>query len=151
MSTTLAKPKAAEVSADANRDAAPEAEAPKADGPKPMKKYDVGRKMGAFKRKLSAYTRVKARSLAALNGETGDKAAEASDAKAADADAEKKPVSKVLECYRLIRNFCLTYNWLQIEGAREESLLKIPDAFEADFKSLLTEENLKKFLAAMEG
>ena len=83
-----------------------------------MKKYDVGRKMGNFKRKLSAYTRVKERSLNALDGKKVEKEADSSDAKAADANVEKKPVSKVLECYRLCRNFLVTYNWLQVGGER---------------------------------
>jgi len=153
---SLAKPKAAEPSADVKKDAAPKAEAVKNDAgaaaAAPLKKYDVGRKLGSYKRKLSAYTRVKARVLAALNGEKEEKADESSDAKAAEADAEKKPVSRVLECYRLVRNFCLTYNWVQLDyPARKESMLSIPDAFEADFKKLLSEAVMTKFLAAMQG
>jgi len=117
-----------------------------------MKKYDLGRKLGSFKRKLSAYTRVKAKVLAALKEEKEEKAADSSDAKAAEGESEKKPLSKVLECYRLVRNFCLTYNWVQLDfPARRESMLSIPEAFEADFKKLLSEDVLTKFLAAMTG
>jgi len=153
---SLAKPKAAEASADVKKEDAPKAGAAKngaqAAASAPMKKYDLGRKLGSFKRKLSAYTRVKARVLAALKGETEEKAADSSDAKAAEGESEKKPVSKVLECYRLVRNFCLTYNWVQLDfPARRESMLSIPEAFEDDFKKLLSEEVLTKFLAAMKG
>lgn len=153
---SLAKPKAAEVSADVKKDKAPKAEAAKKDADAsssaPMKKYDLGRKLGSFKRKLSAYTRVKARTLAALKGEKEEKAADSSDAKAAEGESEKKPLSKVLECYRLVRNFCLTYNWVQLDfPARKESMLSIPEAFMADFKKLLSDEVLTKFLAAMQG
>ena len=88
--------------------------------------------------------------MGALNGEKVEKEADSSDAKAADADAEKKPVSKVLECYRLVRNFCITYNFITSE-TKQESYLSIPDDFKADLKSLLSEETLNKFLAAMEG
>ena len=150
---SLAKPKAAEASANAKKDDAPKAEAAKKDAQaadKPVKKYDLGRKLGSFKRKLSAYTRVKARVLAALKGEKVEDAADSSDAKAAEGESEKKPVSKVLECYRLVRNFCLTYNWVQLDfPARKESMLSIPEALEGDFKKLLSEEVMTKFLAAM--
>lgn len=146
------QPKAAETRAEAKKDAAPEAAKNDAGtgAAAPMKKFDVGRKLGSFKRKLSAYTRVKTRSMEALHGEKDEKPADSSDAKAADADGEKKPVSKVLECYRLIRNFCITYNWIALEG-KKESYLFVPDDFAADLKALLSEESLKKFLAAMEG
>lgn len=147
-----AKPQATEARADAKKDAAPDAAKNDAGAAAaaPVKKYEVGRKLGSFKRKLNAYTRVKDRSMAALKGEKVEQQADSSDAKAADADAEKKPLSKVLECYRLIRNFCITYNWITLGGERK-SYLFIPDDFKSDLTSLLSEEALKKFLAAMEG
>ena len=123
--------KATEVRADAKKDQAPVADKKDAGTAAPVKKFDVGRKLAAFKRKLNAYTRVKTRCMGALNGEKVEKEADSSDAKAADADAEKKPVSKVLECYRLVRNFCITYNFITSE-TKQESYLSIPDDFKAD-------------------
>lgn len=68
------KPQATDARADAKKDAAQDEQASQ------PKKYEVGRKLGAFKRKLNAYTRVKERSLAALRGEKVEKQGDSSGA-----------------------------------------------------------------------
>jgi hypothetical protein len=101
----------------------------KARTPKPSSaKYDVGRKLGNLKRKLSAYNRVKDKCMAAIK--------------------EGGSVNMALECYRLIRNFCITYNFIASQNSTE-TYLYIPKDFENDFKTLLSEDNMKKFLEAM--
>ena len=136
-----------EVRADAKKDATTEVDKKDAGEASQVKKYDIGRKLYAFKRKLKLYSKIKTTCMAALKGEKVEKD---SDAKAADADAEKKPVSKVHECYRLVRNFCVTYNFITSE-TRLDNYLFIPKDFKEDLKTLLSEETLNKFLAAMEG
>lgn len=146
---SLAKAKAA---ANSTVEKVPEAkndDAPKPESPKdiakdrPLSKFSLGKKLSSFRRKLNAYTRFKERVLAALKGDKE---------KLDDDSKEEKPVSKVLESYRLLRNFCLTYNWVSADfPANRGSMLTIPEKFEPELKKLLSEEILTKFLEAMQG
>jgi len=80
-------------------------------------------------KKLGAYNRVKGKALA---------------------DLKEESASKVKECYKLVRNFCLTYNWINNKSnEKRESMLYIPAVFEDDFKKLLSEEVLTKFITVM--
>ena len=125
-----------------DKDAAPKVEAPKE--AKAPSRYSVGKKLASYKRKLNSYTRAKDSALSALKGE---------DDPAAAKDGEKKvPVSKVLESYKLIRNFALTFNWLELDYAeRQEGMMAIPAEFEEELQKLLSKETLAKFLEAMKG
>lgn len=137
-----AKAKTAEIVAEkplseVKNDDAPNAAQKDDSASKPLKKYEVGRKLSSFTRKLSAYTRMKARILATLNDDKPEKEDPSSEDKA-EAEADKKPLSKVLQCYRLIRNFVITYNWLILDyPARRDGMFYFPEVFEPELKKLL--------------
>lgn len=113
--------------------------------------FSVGKKLSAFRRKLSAYTRFKDRVLQTLKDGGEPPSAPGASDEAAKAP-EKKPLSKVHECYKLIRNFSLTYNWLNMKyEERQDSVIFIPSKFEGELEKLLSKDILAKFLECMKG
>ena len=52
----------------------------------------------------------------------------------------------------MIRNFALTFNWLELDYAeRQEGMMAIPAEFEEELQKLLSKETLAKFLEAIKG
>ena len=98
------------------------------------------KKRNAFKRKLASYLRVKAKNLSLLE----NKPAENSSAAA----AEEAPVSKELCSYKLLRNLCVTYNWLNL--GKDERKLGVPSLFEKELSSSLGAEVYQKYKDALE-
>ena len=110
--------------------------------------YSLGKKKSAFMRKLNSYNRFKDRIVADLKGEREPAAESPSD----DSKPARKTFSKVHNCYKLIRNFSLTFNWLKLSyEERRESVIFIPSEFEAELEKLLSKDIMAKFLNCMKG
>ena len=110
--------------------------------------FSLGKKKSAFMRKLQSYNRFKDKIVCDLKGEKEAAAEDPSD----ESKPARKTFSKVHNCYKLIRNFSLTFNWLKLSyDERKESVIFIPSEFEAELEKILSKDICAKFLKCMTG
>lgn len=109
----------------------PQENSPKADASNEKAPLGYGsliKKRNAFKRKLTVYLRTKVRITTILDKEETEKSSP-------EPAGEEALVNKELFSYKLLRNFCMTYNWLTLK--KEDEKRAVPELFEQDLISML--------------
>ena len=121
---------------------------------KPLPVGALYRKRLAFRRRLNNYKRIRSRIEARLDGkdvqgkeDEDKKSAEDKDEKRRE-PRQRRPLNKVIESYRLVRNLALTINWYELTRADQKNF--IPAVIKQKLIDLLSEEVFNKFQGALE-